>query len=129
MSTGTGPTHSFVYPVRTLLTGNILPATTPPSPSDKSLHDSGVLQSPLGASDRGRTDNRDSPPHSKSQDIQDGLLLMDRRTSRRRRRRNMEGTGRVSSPNFRHFPGDDGPTRSFVTAPVLVSTKIAVSRP
>jgi hypothetical protein len=54
---------------------------------------------------------------------------MDHRISRRRRRSvGPGGTGRVSSPNFRHFPGDDGPTRSFVTAPVQVSTEVALSR-
>ena len=85
MSTGTG--NSFVFPVRSLLSGNILPAA------------------------------QEEPPPA------------DNQSSRRRRIRNLRGLGAglVPSPNFTHYPGDDAapePLASFVTAPVLVPSKI-----
>jgi len=49
----------------------------------------------------------------------------------RRRQQSVGAAGRVPSSNFRHYPGDDGPTRPFVTvpqaAPVSAKTKITVS--
>lgn len=88
MSTSTG--HSFVYPVKSLLTGNILPAA-----------------------------QGDPPP-------------ADRQSSRRRRKRKARGpeAGRVSSPNFRHYPGEDAAAEpSFATAPVPPPSKIDLNPP
>ena len=85
MSTSTG--HSFVYPVKSLLTGNILPAT------------------------------QEEPPPT------------DRQSSRRLRKRNARGlkAERVSSPNFRHYPGDDALAEpSFATAPVPGPSKVTL---
>jgi len=131
MSTSTDhPTYSFVYPVRSLLAGNILPAqaAAPFSPS-KSIHNgSGVSQPLLGTGASGRdTDRCPSPPHTKFQDIRGGFPPVDHGMSQRRRRRSAERAGRDVSPNFRHYPGGDAPTRSFVTVPVPMPTKIIVS--
>ena len=88
MSTSTG--HSFVYPVKSLLTGNILPAA------------------------------QEEPPPT------------DRQSSRRLRKRNARGlkAERISSPNFRHYPGDDALAEpSFATAPVPGPSKIVLNLP
>ena len=86
MSTSTS--HSFVYPVKSLLTGSILPAA------------------------------QEEPPPT------------DRQSSRRRRKRKARGVGaeRVSSPNFRHYPGDDALVEpSFATAPVPGPSNIVLN--
>lgn len=88
MSTNTG--RSFVYPVKSLLTGNVLPAA------------------------------QGDPPPS------------DRQSNRRRRKRNARGpeAGRVSSPNFRHYPGEDAAAEpSFATTSVPPPSKIDLNPP
>jgi hypothetical protein len=84
----TSTSHSFVYPVKSLLTGNILPVA------------------------------QEEPPPT------------DRQSSRRRRKRKARGLGaeRVSSPNFRDYPGDDVDP-SFATAPVPGPSKIVLDPP
>ncbi|KAH9986884.1 hypothetical protein BJV74DRAFT_927090 [Russula compacta] len=118
---GTGKDHhparslnaSFVYPVKSLLTGNILPAgPTPSAPKHPSSLDD--------------SDNCNSATLSKSQDLHVGLPP-EHQAIPRLRKPKARGAGRVPSPNFRHYPGEDAPTPSFATVPVPLSTTIAVS--
>ena len=62
-------------------------------------------------------DSWNSTTVSKSQDTE-------QRTSDRQPKR-MEGGGRVPSPNFRHYPGGDAPTRSFATIPAQMTTIVS----
>lgn len=123
------PAHSFVYPVRSLLAGNILPAAaSSPSQSFHGSESSDVSQYPLGIGASGCDTTRSPPPpHTKSHDIRSGHPQVGHEVSQQLRRQNAERAGPVVSPNFRHYPGDDAPTRSFVTASVPIPTKTTVS--
>ena len=124
------PAHEFVYPVRSLLPGNILPASaSSPSQSFHGSESSDVSQYPLGIGASGCDTTRSpSPPHTKSHDIRGGHPQVGHEVSQQLRRQNAERAGPVVSPNFRHYPGDDAPTQSFVTESVPVPTKTTVSR-